>query len=83
MMMVTVFSGIKLIPWNSFICLTTLLFSNIIVSLSALVEDSNKPLEQSELVVYRKRAYILLSNLIGLAFVLTESPFVGPNCMVI
>lgn len=52
--------GIKLIPWTSFICLTTSAFGAGIIFFLAPVEDSNKPLNEREIKVYKKRTRILL-----------------------
>ena len=56
--------GIKLIPWTSIICLMVALCAGSIVFLFAPVEDSNKPLDQMEIVIYRKKTRMILSFLL-------------------
>lgn len=59
--------GIKLIPWNAYICSIVTLCALMIIIRLAPVEDLNKPLEQKEKAVYKRRARIILVLLIGLA----------------
>lgn len=66
LMMVLVLWFIKQISWNGFICsLITTVASLLIVKL-APVEDENKPLDQIEQYVFKKRTNRILSILIGL-----------------
>lgn len=67
--MITVASllAIKLIPWNGFICAVIILYTGIVVISLAPVEDSNKPLDEQEKAVYRKRTNIILGVLVGIA----------------
>lgn len=58
---------IKLIPWTSFICLVVTFCAGGIIFLFAPVEDSNKPLDQKEIIFYRRRIRIVLSVLLGIA----------------
>ncbi|MHC1746879.1 MAG: accessory gene regulator B family protein [Cellulosilyticaceae bacterium] len=51
--------GIRLITWTSFISLIVTLTSGIIIFFLAPVEDSNKPLDQIEVKVYKKRTRII------------------------
>lgn len=48
--------GIKLIPWTSFICMVVSMIMGIIIFLTAPRADENKPLDEIETVVFRKRA---------------------------
>ncbi|MBU5314543.1 accessory gene regulator B family protein [Tissierella carlieri] len=58
---------IKLIPWNGFICFIITTVSCIIILLIAPVEDANKPLDQEEKRIFKKRTNIILGVLIGFA----------------
>lgn len=62
-MIVAALLGIKLIPWNSFICYIVTICAGGVILLLSPVEDSNKPLDQVEIAVYRKRTHIILSIL--------------------
>lgn len=57
--------GIRLIPWTNFICFVVALFVGSIIFLLAPVEDSNKPLNQVEIIIYRNKARVLLSILLA------------------
>lgn len=48
--------GIKLIPWTSFICMVVSMVMGVIIFLFAPRADENKPLDEIETVVFRKRA---------------------------
>ena len=61
--------GIKLIPWNGFICLAATLCAGSTILLLGPVEDRNKPLSRKETAVYKKRTQIILSILAGAALV--------------
>ena len=54
--------GMKFIVWTNFICLTIGLFAAGIIFFLAPVEDSNKPLNEREIKVYKKRTRILLGS---------------------
>lgn len=56
---------IKLIPWNGFICFSITTVAGMIILLMAPVEDSNKPLDQREKEIFKKRANIILCILAG------------------
>lgn len=67
--MIVVFLGIKFIYWNNFICsIITFCATSIIFALQP-VEDSNKPLDQKEIDVYKKRTKIILLVLIGIGLI--------------
>lgn len=55
--------GIRLIPWNAMLSLSALLFAAAVILLLAPVEDLNKPLDQIEKTVYRRRARAILAAL--------------------
>ena len=58
-----VLMGIKLIPWNNYAILAVLVLAGLIIGLLAPVEDFNKPLDQIERKVYRRKTLIYLSGL--------------------
>lgn len=57
---VAALSAIKFIPWSNFIILSTTFVAGAIIYALAPVEDSNKPLDQLEITIYKKRARLLL-----------------------
>lgn len=69
-MMLAVLSGIKFIPWNGYLVLMVIIFAGIAVFLLAPVEDMNKPLDQLEVKVYKKRSRIILTFLSIVAVIL-------------
>jgi accessory gene regulator B len=69
-MMLAVLLGIKLIPWNGYVVIIAVICAGIAVLLLAPVEDSNKPLDQLEVTVFRKKARIFLAVLSVIAIVL-------------
>jgi len=64
-MIIVVLWLIKSIPWNGFICFIIVLVSSILIFKLAPVEDSNKPLDQKEKVIFKKQVNTNLSILIG------------------
>jgi len=68
--MLGVLLGIRLIPWNGYIVVGSVILAGIIVLLLAPVEDANKPLDELETTVYRRRARIILAILSLLATIL-------------
>ncbi len=56
---------IKIIPWNGFICFIITIVLSIIILLIAPVEDSNKPLDQKEKIIFKKWININLCILAG------------------
>lgn len=59
--------AVKFIPWNGFICTVIMLCAGLVVLILAPVEDRNKPLDEQEKAVYRKRTYAILGVLVGIA----------------
>lgn len=59
---------VKLVPWNFFICLIAAIAAGIVIFLLAPVEDANKPLDQTEIKVYKKRSRYILCLLFILIF---------------
>lgn len=59
LLMVAVLLAMKHLVISRFICNITLLISCVIILSLAPVEDSNKPLDNTEKVVYRKRTYMI------------------------
>lgn len=66
-MITAVFWLIKQISWNAFICFIITTVSGIIILLIAPVEDANKPLDQDEERIFKKRTNVVLGVLIGSA----------------
>lgn len=52
--------GIKYLLWTSFICLIISLIAGSVIFILSPLEDSNKPLEPIEVIVYKKRVRIIL-----------------------
>jgi len=69
-MTAAVLLGIKLIPWNAYICVIVLFASVITVAILAPVADPNKPLNEREITVYRSRARAYSAVLAGAAIML-------------
>lgn len=69
-MVVAVLLGIKLIPWNGYICAIALFIALMIIVLLAPVEDRNKPLNEREKTVYGRRAGVYSAVLSGMAVTL-------------
>ncbi len=59
--------GIKMVPWNIFLCIAALACAGLIIAIFAPVEDSNKPLDQVEQTVYKRKTYFILAVLISAA----------------
>jgi accessory gene regulator B len=57
-MTLAVLLGIRMIPWNGYICAIALMGAVITIGILAPVADPNKPLNEKEILVYRKRARI-------------------------
>jgi accessory gene regulator B len=62
--------GIRLIPWNGYVCAIALFITLMIIVLLAPVEDRNRPLSEKEVKVYGRRAGINAAVLTGLAITL-------------
>ena len=63
-MIVVVLLGIKLIPWNNFICYIVTITSSAIILLLGPVEDKNKTLDKEELSVFKKRIRVILTAIV-------------------
>lgn len=61
LLMIAVLLAMKHLVIPHFICIITLLLSCTIIFILAPVEDSNKPLDSTEQVVYRKRTYLIMA----------------------
>jgi accessory gene regulator B len=59
-MTVAVLSLIRLISWTTPLCFGVSAISAVVIGILAPVEDSNKPLDEMEVKVYRQKAYIIL-----------------------
>lgn len=59
LLMIAVLLAMKYLIIPKFVCIITLLISCVIIFMLAPVEDSNKPLDSTEQVVYRKRTYLI------------------------
>lgn len=66
LLIVIVLSMLKWFPWNSIVCILVLLFSGAVIFILAPVEDENKPLDETEQMVYRHRSRVVLSVLSAL-----------------
>jgi accessory gene regulator B len=62
--------GIKLLPWNGYLCAIVLFCSSMLVVLLAPVADPNKPLNEREKSVYKNRARAYSAVLTGAAIML-------------
>ncbi len=69
-MILVVLLGIKMLPWNGYLCVIALLCSVVIIEILAPVADPNKPLNDREKVVYKKRARNYSALLFGAALML-------------
>nr|WP_312580087.1 accessory gene regulator B family protein [Sedimentibacter sp.] len=69
-MIIAVLLGIKLIPWNDFICFIITIMSSTIILLLAPVEDKNKTLDQEELYVFKKRTRVILIAFVCIKLIL-------------
>lgn len=65
-----VLSAVKFIPWSDFMVIGLALVAGIIIFLLAPVADSNKPLDQNEVVVYKKRSRLILVLEVGILMLL-------------
>jgi len=63
-MIMTVLWIIKLVTWNGLTCFIITTISSLIILLIAPIEDANKPLDQEEKKIFKKRTNIVLSILI-------------------
>lgn len=68
--MIAALLGMKLVLWTSFICFVITLSGGVIIYFLAPVEDENKPLDQMELKIYKKRTGIILLIEVVISFVL-------------
>jgi len=66
--MIGVLLLVKLVLWTMPVCLTVAAVAGVIIFFLAPVEDSNKPLDQAEVVIYKKRARYILTLLFVLIF---------------
>ena len=69
-MMAAVLLGIKMLPWSGYLFAAALISAAAIIEILAPVEDSHKPLNDREKVVYKRRTRIYTVILAGLAIVL-------------
>lgn len=68
--MFTALIGVKMLPWGGYLSFIALFCSAITIVLLAPVEDSNKPLDEIEKIVYRKKTRIVLAVLLTVAVLL-------------
>lgn len=69
-MTLAVLLGIRMIPWNGYMCAAALLGAIVSIGILAPVADPNKPLNEREILVYRKRARVYSGVLAVAAVVL-------------
>lgn len=61
LLMIAVLLAMKYLLIPTFICIIALVISCAVILLLAPVEDANKPLDDIEQVVYRKRTYVIMA----------------------
>ncbi len=61
--------SMRLPIWNSVIGLVSVIGSSVVILLLAPVEDSNKPLDAAETVVFKKRTKAVLYVLVGMVVI--------------
>ena len=61
LLMIAVLLAMKYLIIPTFICIIALVISCAVILLLAPVEDANKPLDDIEQVVYRKRTYVIMA----------------------
>ncbi|MCR6545868.1 accessory gene regulator ArgB-like protein [Dehalobacterium formicoaceticum] len=59
-LIIAVLFAIKFISWTSLVCFSLAVVAGIIIFILAPLEDSNKPLDDIERAVYKKRTRIIL-----------------------
>lgn len=69
LLMIAVLLAIKYVALPNFICIITLLISCTVIAVLAPVEDSNKPLDSLEQVVYRKTTLMITAIEIIMFFI--------------
>lgn len=69
-MILVVLLGIKMLPWNGYICVVALLCSVVIIEVLAPVADPNKPLNEREKIVYKGRTRSYSAVFFGVALML-------------
>jgi len=69
LMLSAAFGGIKLVHWTDRGYFIIILCSVIIIILLAPLESENKPFNENEKAVYRKRTHIILGTLIAIALI--------------
>lgn len=65
-MIIAVLISMRLPIWNSVISFMSVIVSSVVILLLAPVEDSNKPLDATESVVFKKRTKAVLYVLVGM-----------------
>lgn len=69
-MYAAVLLGIRMLPWNSFICAIAIMSAVIAIAVLAPVADANKPLSEREIPVYKNRACTYAAVLAGASVML-------------
>ena len=59
LLIAAVLALLKWVPWSGALCLPLIALSGAVIFILAPVEDENKPLDDLEIVVYKKRARII------------------------
>ena len=80
-LIILVLSVLRWLPWNNAVCFLILLLSGAAIFILAPVEDENKPLDEKEQIVYKKRSRIILFFLSALAllFLFTGRTLIANN----
>ena len=75
LLIILVLSILKWFQWSGIVCFLILLLSGVVIFMLAPVEDENKPLDETEVMVYRHRSRVVLSALSSLTlfFLVTGS----------
>lgn len=79
-LIVAVLLGIRFIPWTNFIIIAISIISGLIIYILSPVEDSNKPLDTTEVKAYGKKARMILGFEFGVLILLM---FIGVNNIVV
>jgi accessory gene regulator B len=64
-----VLSAIKYMPWANSLSIVLAMVAGLVIIIFAPVEDSNKPLDKIEIIIYRRRSRVILSVEICMIFI--------------
>jgi len=69
MMVIAALAFMRLPVWNNVISSILVIVSSIVIMFLAPVEDSNKPLDAKEIIVFKKRSRVILCVLVGMILI--------------